>query len=505
MLNMMVGIGGYVLNTLFAFAVRIVFTRCLPKQYLGLSGLISNYLSILSLAELGIGSAIVYALYKPVAEDDQQKVASYMHSYRIAYRIIGVIVAVLGLISLPFLQFIVGSDFPKDVNIILIYFIFLSSTVLGYFYNHRISLLIAYQKQYVVSGISYILSIMTSILQIIVLVSTKNYIAYLIVFLLSSVMNAIVIIAITNKEYPFIKNKHIERINKEEKRALYKNIKRITVYKLSGVLVNHTDNLVLTYFAGLTITGLASNYTLLTNTLSSLIRQLFGSITASVGNMNALENTDRQYELFKALNLANFWFYGWASIGVAFVSTDLVALLFGPDYTLEFKISIMLAINLYMVGMQNTVWTFKNTKGLFKYGQYILFATAALNIIGDIVLGKMLGVFGIYLATAVARLFTNTWYEPYAVFRIAFDKNPRIYFRRYILFVLILTGTGSICGLLCSIIHYSYAINVLMKVIICSLVPNCIFYMLFRKKADFSYLKSRILNGLTLMRNKKTT
>lgn len=505
MLNMMVGLGGHILNTMAAFACRMVFTRCLSTEYLGLSSLISNFLSILSLSELGIGSAIVYALYKPIAEDDQRKLASYMHSYRKAYRVIGMTVAGMGLVALPFLRLIIGDGYEIQESIYLIYGMSLLPNVLGYFFSYRVSLLIAYQRQYVVSGVSYILSITACLLQIVILLTTGRYIAYLAINLAASITNVIIIYAITKKEYPFLHEKDIDPLNEEDRRSLFKNVKRITVYRLSGVLVNNTDNLVLTYFSGLNITGLASNYTLLANTLVSLVNQVFNSLTASVGNLNAVDTEDKQYAFFNSLNLANFWIFGWAAIGITFVSSDLISLLFGAEYVMTFNISLILAINVYMRGMQNAIWTFKNTKGLFRYGQYILLVTAALNIIGDIVLGKRYGVFGIYLATALARLFTNTWYEPYAVFKVAFRKNPMFYFFRYARFVALLVGTGALCGWLCSFAHFSVPVNVITKVLICSLIPNGIFYVLFRQKAEFIYMKTLLSNGLKMMKARLNT
>lgn len=505
MLNIIVGMGGYILNTLTAFACRMVFARCLSTEYLGLSSLISNFLSILSLSELGIGSAIVYALYKPIAENNQRKLASYMHSYRKAYRIIGITVAGMGLAALPFLRLIIGERHDIQENIYLIYGMSLFPTVVGYFFSYRVSLLIAHQRQYIVSGVSYILSIAASLLQIVILLTTGRYILYLAVNLASSIINIIIIYAITDKEYPFLREKDADPLSEEDRHSLFKNVKRITVYKLSGVLVNNTDNLVLTYFTGLNITGLASNYTLLANTLVSLVNQVFNSLTASVGNLNATDNVDKQYAFFNSLNLANFWIFGWASIGIAFVSSDLISLLFGANYVMAFRISLILAVNVYMRGMQNAIWTFKNTKGFFQYGQYILLVTAALNIIGDIVLGKRYGVFGIYLATALARLFTNTWYEPYAVFKVAFRKNPMIYFFRYARFTALLVGTGALCGWLCSFAHFSVPVNVITKVLICSLIPNGIFYVLFRQKVEFIYMKMLLSNGLKIMKARLNT
>ncbi len=488
LMNIIAGLGGYVVNTLLGFICRMVFVRCLSESYLGINGFLTNFLSMLSLAELGIGSAIIYALYKPIAENDENKIAALMHVYRMAYYIIGVIVAVAGICMMPLLGIIVGDTSGIKESIYLIYGIYLFNTASSYFFSYQGSLITAFQRNYIVVGTSYVITCLQSVLQIVFLLRFKSYMPYLIIQTIGTQAYNIIITAWTHKDYPFIRNKNIIPLSKVEKKHLFKNVKSVTVYKLSGILVNNTDNLVLTYFNGLGITGLASNYTLLTNTLDTLVKQVFNAVTASVGNLNASDSQEKQYSFFKALNLANFWLYGWAAIGVAFVSSDLVKLLFGSTYVMSPEIPFILAVNLYMVGMQNAIWTYKNTKGMFRYGQYILLVTAALNVVGDIVFGSLFGVFGIYFATAVARLVTNTWYEPYVVFKIAFGLSPIIYLKKYLeyLFVLILSGTC--CYILCNLIDTNILMLVILKLIICSVIPNLIFFIVFHRTDEMQYI-----------------
>lgn len=220
--------------------------------------------------------------------------------------------------------------------------------------------------------------------------------------------------------YPFITQKNAPALTKEERKKLFVNVKALTINKLSSTLVNNTDNIIITYLKGLISVGVVSNYTLLVNTLGALATQIFNGLTASVGNLNAIENKEKKYSFFKVLNLTNFWIYGWGTIGILFVCGDIVKLCFGNSYVLEFNIPLILAINFYMLGMQNAVWAYKNTMGLFKYGQYLLILTAVINLGLDFLLGYKWGMFGIYLASAISRLLTNTWYEPYAVFKYGF-------------------------------------------------------------------------------------
>ncbi|SFD70949.1 Membrane protein involved in the export of O-antigen and teichoic acid [Sharpea azabuensis] len=488
LLNMVTGIVGYGVNTVVGFVCRILFVRILSAEYLGISGLFTNILSMLSLAELGISSAITFALYKPIAQEDENKIASIMQFYRKAYIVIGIIVAIAGMIIFPFLNVIITKKPDIKENINLIYLLFLFNTVISYFFSYRQSLLTAMQRQYIVTGYNYISTIIQSVLQIIFLVITKEYLVYLIIQIISGVLYNIWVSNKAAKDYPYIKNKNATKLSHNEKWDLFKNIKALAINKVSGVLVNSTDNIAITYFSGLSSVGFASNYTLFSSTIDKLITQLFNGLTGSVGNLNASSDDDTKYQFFKALNLSNFWLYGWAAIGIAVVSSDLVAWFYGKNYVMKVEIPLILALNFYSIGMLHAVYTYKSTLGLFRYGQYLLFFTGIINLILDVLLGRIWGIFGIYFATLVARILTNLWYEPYAVFRYGLKKSPLLYLKRYVAFLGILLATGGLCYFLCSFCNFSIITNVFVKIIICSIIPNGVFYICFRKTKGFLYL-----------------
>lgn len=491
LINMFTGMVGYGINTVVGFICRIIFVRTLSADYLGVSGLFTNILSVLSLAELGISSAITYALYKPLAENDENKTVAIIQFYRKAYAAIGCFVAAVGLGMLPFLNLIITDPPAIKENIYLLYLLYLLNTVVSYFFSYRQALLTASQRQYIVSGYNYVITIAQSVAQIGFLLLTHEYIFYLLIQVVGSITYNIWVSRKALKDYPYIKNKDVEPLSKEERRSLFRNIKALAINKVSGVLVNSTDNIAITYFSGLSSVGFASNYTLLSSMLDSLITPLFNALTGSVGNLNASADDETRYRFFKTLNLANFWFFGWAAIGMAFVSGDLVALLYGAQYQLPERIPLILAANLYTIGMLHASYTYKSTLGLFRYGQYLLFLTGIINLILDVILGRLLGIFGIYLATLIARLCTNLWYEPYAVYRYGLKKNPALYFVRYLEFTVILVIAGSLCWLICNLCVFSLVTNVIAKVTICTIIPNGVFIFAFHKTDEFAYLAGR--------------
>ncbi len=487
-INMFVGLGGYVLNTVMGFICRMVFVRSLATEYLGINGLFTNILSMLSLAELGIGTAIVYALYKPLADNDEKKIASLMKFYGSAYRIIGIIVAIVGIALLPFLKKLIGDVPDIKENIYVIYLFYLFNTCLTYFFSYRASLLTAAQKNYIQLGYSYAITTIQSVVQMIVLYYTKEYMLYLGIQTVGTIFFNVAISYKATKEYPYIKGKNINPLSKNEKKSLFWNIKALTVSKVSELLVYGTDNIIITYFSGLATVGQASNYTLFSSTVSSVTNQLFNSLVASVGNHSALSDKEEIFSLYKKLQMANFVIFGWATIGIWFVTSDLVHLCFGAKYVLDDTIPFVLALNFYIVTMQSAITTYRSTLGLFKYGQYILIFTAALNIGFSIWFGNMWGLFGIYLATALARLLTNAWYMPYAIFKHGFERNPIEYFIIYAKYFIVLLVESGLCYLICKHICFGIVLNVILKIVVCTIIPLGITFLVFGRTEEYIYL-----------------
>lgn len=495
LLNIITGLGGYVLNIIMGLVCRMVFTRTLSVEYLGVGGLFTNILGMLSLAELGIGSAIVYALYKPLAINDKEKVASLVRFYGQCYRVIGCTVAAIGIALIPFLDLLIEELNIKE-SIYLIYGLYLFNSSITYFFSYRSSLIMAAQQNYIVTATNYAITVIQSILQIIWLLATREYIGYLLIQCAGSFANNIIISHIAKKKFPYIVSKDIRPLEKTERSSLTRNIKALVIWKLCGLLVNSTDNIIITFFNGLATVGLSSNYTLLSNTLNALLNQLFNGITASVGNLNAIETKEKKLRIFNIINLANFWFFGWASIGIFVMSSDIVRLMFGESYVMSMEIPFVIALNFYMVGMQNAVWTYKNTMGLFRQGRYLLILTAAINLVCSLWLGKIWGVFGILFATTISRACTNTWYDPYAVFKYGLEEKVSVYFKKYGSFAVILILTGGICNYLCSFVQFSPLVNSAVKFLICCIVPNVVFLLCFYRTEEFRYYKS-LLSSLT--------
>lgn len=485
------------------FVSRTIFIKYLAVEYLGVNGLFSNILSLLSLAELGIAGAISYSFYKPLAEKDEMKLAALINFSAKVYTKIALIVTVIGLLIVPFLDRIVENP-PKQLanDLLIIYLLFLFNTVSSYFLQYKISLFQADQRSYVIFKNNIVIFLLQNIFQIIVLVLFKNFILYLVIQSFFQLVGNIILSLKVNKSYPFLKKYKELKLDLETKEKIYSNVKSNSLVKIGGILVNSTDNLILNYFSGLVMVGLLSNYNLLIGLASGLIVQVFSSITASVANINAVESQEKKIGTFNLINFTNFWIYGITSIGIIFLINDFIQIWIGKNYILPFSVVILLVINFYMYGMQNAVWLFKFTFGIFKQGQYLILLTALINLVLSLFFGNYYGLVGILVATAIARLVTNAWFDPYIVFKIGLKLNPINYLIKYVKYVLVLLLSLVILFGINYYLPFEGITALIIKSVLVMLIPNILIYTFFKNQPEFKNLMQILMAILQKFRGK---
>lgn len=477
------------LQMILGFISRTIFIKYLAVEYLGVNGLFTNILSLLSLAELGIAGAISYSFYKPLAEKDEEKLAGLLNFSARVYSRIALIVTIIGLALIPFLDKIVANP-PKQVgtDLMLIYLLFLFNTVSSYFLQYKISFFQADQRSYIIFKNNIVVFFIQNSLQILVLILFKNFILYLVVQSVSQLLGNFILSLKVNKFYPFLKKYKNQKIDAVTKKTIYSNVKSTSLVKIGGLLVNSTDNLILNYFSGLVMVGLLSNYNLLIGLASSLIVQIFSSITASVANINAIEKQEKKINTFNLINFANFWIYGFASIAVIFLINDFITIWIGNKYTLPFSVVVLLVVNFYMYGMQNAVWLFKFTFGIFKQGQYLILFTALINLVLSFAIGKYYGLAGILLATAISRLITNAWFDPYIVFKVGLKLSPVLYLKKYIKYLLVLLLSLGILFGISRYLPFTGILLLIVKTIMTFIIPNILIYLIFKNQPEFKNL-----------------
>lgn len=500
--NAAVGFGAQLIIVLLNFINRTFFIRYLGAEYLGLSGLFSNILSMLSLAELGIGVAISFSLYKPLQEQDIRKTKALMSFYQLAYNVIGVVILGLGLCLVPFLDHLIKNR-PDIPYFTLIYLLFLANSVVSYFFTYKRSLLSADQKEYLNTINRTLFSIIQCAGQFIVLVFTRNYLLYLLVVIICTIGSNIRISYQCDKLYPYLKGNQ-ERLTKEETKTLLKYVGAQLSHKVGGIVVSGTDNVLTTALVngGLVIVGLYSNYLLLINTIKSIITMFFTAVTASVGNLNAECNTDKSKEVFDKMFFLNMCFYGISTCCIYNLANDFIRLWIGEDYLLSTGIMTVIVINYYISGMRQTCQTYNTTLGLFWNDRFKPWIEALINLVSSIALARCYGFMGILLGTLISTVTTSFWVEPYILYKHGFNMRLGDYFIRYGQYTAaILFATGSAFFLTGFMVVNSFAMWI-VKAILVGMISVCAIVMCFYRKSEFIGLKLIVINLLIKKRRK---
>lgn len=490
--NIQTGMIMEIINKIMIFIVRTVFIKTLNVEYLGVNGLFSNILTILSFAELGIGTAIIFSMYKPVADNNITKIKSYMKLYKKSYNIIGIVVFLLGLIFLPFMGLLIKDAPNINENINLIYILFLINTSISYFYIYKKSIISAYQQESVINNIISVFYLIKSLAEIIFLIITKNYIVYLMLEIIFTLLQNIAISIKANKMFPFLKEKNTEDLLKEEKESIFKNVKALIVYKFGSIIMFGSDNIILTAMINVSIVGLCSNYTMIINSVKSIILSTLNGITASVGNLNASEDVAKKKEIFYQITFINFWIFGFCSVVLIVLLNPFIEMWLGEAYVMSFGISLALAISFFIEGMRNPCYTYRVTLGLFEKGKIAPYIGTVVNIVFSILLCKIIGAPGIFIATSIAQLLSYSWLDPYLIHKYAFKSSVKEYIRKYLKYVFVFLLSIISAMLLINLIEIKGIKGLFIKGVILTLFTNLIYLICLGRSVEFKNLINRI-------------
>lgn len=490
-LNFASGFLGRVLTILLNFVVRTIFIYCLNEAYLSVNGLYSNILTVLSLAELGFGSAMVYRMYAPVAVKDYQKTAALLQFYKKIYIIIGVVIFLLGLCVIPFMDYII-KDKPDISGLTLYYILFLVNTSISYWFSsYKASVLYADQKEYIKTNVQNTMAILQSGLQIVLLLLFRKYLLYLLVQLVGNIFLNLYVAHLVDKRYPEIQTYQGASLSAEERVQIRKDTEALVLSRFGHVALNGTDNIIISAVVGVLWVGRLSNYTLICDSVTSVLCQITAAITGSLGNFFATEDKHAGYALFKKVEFLNFWLYGFSFIALVTLLDPFVQIWAGGRFVLGLPISIAIAINFFVAGYMNTLWVFRSTLGLFKQGKFRPILVAILNIVLSIVLGRLWGVFGVLFATFLSRAAISLWYDPLILHRYGFEVSCKPFFARYFRRVLLLTAV-LIAMLTIRHVVLSSATTVLrfaVMTMVTAIVPNAIFWLAYRRCEEYAYFR----------------
>lgn len=496
--NMSVSLISQALMLFLNFFMRTVFIRTLGVDYLGVNGLFSGVLTVLSFAELGIGNAIIFNLYKPLAYHDEERLCSLMALYKKIYRVIFGIVLGVGLAIIPFLPLIIKGDPDIDENLIVIYLFYLANTAISYLYIYKQSIIQADQKKYVVTTIITTAHIIKVAVQIVVLLFFHDFITYLIIQLLSTIGGNIYCSHVANKQYPFINNRP-KPIGRDESKRIFTDIKSMAAYKFGSIILNSSDNIIISAMVSITTVGLVSNYSMLYGACGNILRSVTSAFTASIGNMNAVGTEEQKYNVFNKVLLITAWIYGMAAVGLVVISKCFIGVWIGNEFVLDTWIVIAIIAEFYVAGIHTVESHYRVTMGFFVKGRLAPVVAAILNVVLSVVFCKIMGVIGVFFATTVSRVLVLGTVDSIIIYRDGFRRSPLIYFVKNFGYLTLFIMIGLMSAWLVSFIKFGNWFDVIVQIIVVLSVYNLIMTAVFYRTPAF---KEIIHAGKNLIRKK---
>lgn len=495
--NFTTGIGGQFLTILINFAVRTVFIQTLGKSYLGINGIFSNILSMLSLTELGMGTAILYKLYEPVAKQDILRIRILMKFYKSAYQVIGLVVALLGVAMIPFLPILI-KDYDNlavlHINAVLLFMMFVFRSVSSYlFFSYKKAIIQVHQREYIINLVSYLFTVGAGVARIVFLLIYPNFYVYLLISIFQSIGQNLICAVIANRMYPYIKDKIPEALPRGEVIDIIKDCTALFIYRANSFVLKATDNIVLSAFAGLEMVALYSNYYMFYTTLNNLLSSVYDSLTHSLGNLHTEHKLDHEYEVFKAINLITAIIGGTILVGITCVADEFVKTWIGADWVVPQPFALLLGIELYTLAINKYMNRFRTIMGLFQQAKYRPVASMIINVIASILLVQKLGISGVLIGTIIANWSTMMWYDPWIVHKKGFENRFPVsgFFLQLFWYWVLIGATCFVDYQICT--HFLTGLSwlsVIVHAAICGVSVPLVLWLTQRHKPEGKYVVS---------------
>lgn len=490
--NIVFGMLSMSISLLLPFITRTILIYTLGELYVGLSGLFQSVFQLLSIFELGFGTALVYFLYEPIANDDTEKIGAILKYYKRKYCEIGSVIFIAGLCIIPFVPFLIREQEIPDVNIYIIYLVMLINATMGYFiFPQARALLSAYQRNDITHKITIITEFFKYILQIVVLLLFKNYYVYIFVIFIFDIVNDILHVFLTKKKYHYIKCEG--QLEQDVKLSIYKKVSGLFTYKVGSLIANFADSVVISAFLGLGVVAVYGNYYYIITALFSILAIYYSSITAGLGNSIVLESTEDNYRNFQVLQFAQEWLIGWMSICLVCLFQPFVRLWVGEEWLLPFPLVILLAVLFYVWKIQDIVTVYKEAAGLWDKDKYRPLISAVINLVLNLLTVQYWGLYGIVISTLISVLMVDVIWVARSLFKIYFKVRLSEYYIRMLKALLINTGLGIFTFFCCGFLEcVSPFWDFLGCLLICLFVPNILCVIIYRKKWEFHAVAEKI-------------
>ena len=508
--NFISSMGTQFITIIMQFIVRTVFINTLGASYLGIDGLFSNILSMLSLAELGVGGAILFKLYTPIAKKDNRRISILINFYKQVYFIIGIVITVIGFFLIPFLPLLI-KDYNQfsvlGINLILIYVIYLLESASSYlFFAYKSALIRADQKEYLLNVINFTSKIIFSILQIITLVLLKNFVIYVIISVVQVIFQNVIGALLANKMYPYIKEKSKDKIEKSEIKDILKDCTAIFLYKINGVIINSTDYIVISAFLGISMVGMYSNYYIFYTSISAFIGRIYSSVSNSLGNLHVYNEYNTEYKIFKSINLISVILGATGGIGILCVADEFIENWIGSNWIISQPFSLLMGIEIYTLSIRNFIGNYRNAMGLFQQAKYRPIIAAIINIIVSVLLVRVCGIYGVLIGTIVADWTTFMWYDPLIIHKYGLKNKfaTKFYYLRNLKYIITAIIAGAISLVICNNVLTGLGwISIIFHAIVCIIIVPLSFVLVSLHTEEENYLLDKIKEIFLKIKNRR--
>lgn len=485
--NMLFSTFAQVLTIVLNIIGRRVFVDVLSAEYLGISTAFSSILTVLALAELGVGSAIIYSLYKPIAEHDEAKIRSLMRLYKQVYCCVGALILVAGGALTPFLHLFV-EEMPDIAGVQWIYLMLVAQTGVTYFFSYKTSFLTATQQSHILHKYDMVTAVVQIGLQILALLLTGNYFLYLGIGIICPFTKNVLATIQIDRMYPFLRQKATQ-LSKEETGKIKKNVLALFIYKVCQKLSTTIDTLLISKMLGVTEVAIYSNYHLIISYSDLLFINVLGAVTPSVGNLMATEDTGKKRAFFSALQMVYYWVSTYLAVGLIVMFNPLIELWLGESYLFDQSIVVALAVSITLTNFQRPCSLVRDANGLFWYGKFRPLAMALINLGVSIYLVSQVGTIGVVIGTCISKLATFVWYDPYIVYKHTLKEGLKNYFLKYVMQWLLLAALALVCFYLYSWMALDGLLGFVVGVVLVTVIVNGVFLALYFRTPEFKYVK----------------